>query len=125
MHRKACIWGLAAFWIAMSFGFCFSPLDYPLNPIYIGGFSVAIGLYGLDRFWTAMNTQEERIKWAGFLVSFGLSLAGDIITATNGLLLSTVPFVYIIVHRLWINDQIFITIYLPDWMNWRKPAEFP
>ncbi|KAF4632165.1 hypothetical protein G7Y89_g5971 [Cudoniella acicularis] len=120
-HQKYWLWGLASSWTALNIGLSFVP---ETSIIYIAGVSVAFGLYGLDALWTAFLEHEGRCKWAGFLLVVGACTGGDTV-ATLGLLLSFVPGGYIIVYSLLVNDQVFITKFLPGWMNWRKGAGLP
>lgn len=85
-------------------------------------------LYGVDKFrersilGQVLSLQWE---WFGFLAVVAGSIASDALVH-GSVLIPTAPFLYRIVYCLAVNDQGFITTYLPNWMNFRRvPADRP
>lgn len=87
-------------------------------------FGVYTSLYGVDKLRAAVRLRKSVIEWAMFLIIVGGCFASDLLFRWS-LTLPTVPLLYRVLYRLCVNDQEFITMYLPDWMNFRKgrPAE--
>jgi len=111
-HQKEWIWALAAAWVGFNVGLYFAPNTLLL---YIAGYTVVLGLYGIGRMFASMRTYHWEIYLAMVLLSAALDY-----WFTHGLLLSTVPFLWLILFRFYQNDQAFITRYFPNWMNFRK-----
>jgi hypothetical protein len=115
-HQKEWIWALAAAWVSLNVGLYFAP-DTLL--LYIAGYTVVLGFYGIGRIFASMRTHEGLYKWIFYLGMVLLSATLDY-SVTRSLLLSTVPFFWLILFRFYQNDQAFITRYFPNWMNFRK-----
>jgi hypothetical protein len=115
-HQKEWIWALAAAWVGFNVDLYFAP-DTLL--LYIAGYTVVLGYYGIGRIFASVRTHEGGSKWVFYLAMVLLSAASDY-WVTQGLLLSTVPFLWLILFRFYQNDQAFITRYFPNWMNFRK-----
>jgi hypothetical protein len=115
-HQKEWIWALAAAWVSFNVGLYFAPNTLLL---YIAGYTVVLGFYGIGRIFASKRTHEGLYKWIFYLGMVLLSATLDY-SVTRGLLLSTVPFFWLILFRFYQNDQAFITRYFPNWMNFRK-----
>ncbi|KAH8647601.1 hypothetical protein BGZ60DRAFT_423704 [Tricladium varicosporioides] len=120
-YRKYFIWALAISWVAIAIPLVYVPST---KLLYIGGLAVALGLYGMDKLWSAFLEHEGRTKWTGFFVVQITCLVGDVYE-THGLLLSLVPGIYLVVFAFFTNDQQLIMKYLPSWMNKRRSAVLP
>ena len=116
-HQKEWIWALAAAWLGFNVGLYFALYTLLIS---VAGYSVVLGFYGVGKILTSIRTRENRLKWILYLAIVACSALWDYIT-TQGLLLSTMPFLWLILYQLFQNDQAFITSYFPKWMNFRKP----
>lgn len=124
-HQKEWIWVLAAIWIGFKVGLYFAvKLAQEILFLYIAGYSVVLGCYSIERFVASRRANEGLNKWAFYLVTVGCSTFLDTFF-TQGLLLSTMPFLWLIGFRFWQNDQAFITRYFPKWMNFRRQQSHP
>ena len=121
VHRKQWIWVLAVIWICFNIGLYFAPDTLLLYP---AGYSVVLGIYSIGRFIASRRMNEGRTKWAIYLWFVVCSTLMDYYF-TQGLLLSTIPFFWLIFFRFWQNDQAFITRYFPKWMNFRRQRSNP
>jgi hypothetical protein len=116
-YYKRGIWLLSSFYIALSVSSIWNPfLSYYFTAIFFG---IYTGLYGLNKLRASISLRKNQVEWIGFMIIVGASVCLDVFVFYSTTL-PTVPFFYHICWRLWVNDQVFIKKYLPDWINFRK-----
>lgn len=108
---------LAAICVVLSVSSPWIPLLQ--KPSIVSAFGMYASLYGIDNFLAALRLRRARVEWGGFLISVGVSAIFDLLFYFS-VTLPTVPLVYRILVCLYVNDQEFITKYLPEWMNSRR-----
>ena len=109
-HQKVWLWVIAACWLAINVALYFA---WDTVLIYLAGYAVAFCLYRLQRILNSFKAQEDRAKWVFYMIVIILSALGNY-QVTEGLLLSTLPFVYLGGYRFYRNDQAFIMAYFPE-----------
>jgi hypothetical protein len=112
-YRKAWIWFVVLCWVGINVGLYFA---WDTVLLYIAGYDIAFFLYGLGQLWRAFQNREDRTKWSGYLLTVGSCTAGDY-SLTQGLLLSTVPFMYLVGYRISRKDHAFIKAYFPELLH--------
>lgn len=115
-HQKKWIWVLIAVWLAVNVTLFFLPGTLML---YMAGYSVFFGLFGIGKIIKSTRAREGQYKWVIYLVAVIVSTLLDFFVA-HGILLSTVPFLWLILFRLYQKDEVFVKRYFPNWAIFRK-----